>query len=64
MCFIVVAGHRQTDVGIWSATKYTLVRSFKKLGHGIIVKQMTVFTFKEELCVCVCVCVCVCSACV
>jgi len=62
MCCLLEAAHRQRGVGISTATKYTLVRSFKKLGHGIIVKQMAVFAFKDELYVCVCVfgvCVCV-----
>ena len=60
MCILLVAGHRQNGVGIWSATRYTLFRSFKKLGH-VIVKQTAVFAFKDELYVCVCVCVCVCG---
>jgi hypothetical protein len=48
MCFLLVAGHRQNGVGISSATRYTLFRSLKKLGH-IIVKQTAVFVFKDEL---------------
>jgi hypothetical protein len=65
MCFLLVAGHRQRGVGIrWSATGCTLFGRLKKLGH-IIVKEMAVFAFKDEMYVCVCVCVvCVCGVCV